>query len=189
VRAELDIAENEILVGLVGRLDRAKGHPVFLEAAAMLASERADVRFVCVGDGPGPYRNRLQRLGRQLGLTGRLIWAGARQDMPAIYSALDISCSPSYSEAFNNVLAEAMACGVPCVVTADGDPANMVGDTGVVVTPGDPQVLADGLRSMLHSLPTVEPDRLREHIARRFSVKKMVDATEKALLDVLNEKP
>ena len=184
VRTELAIPRNETLIGLVGRLDPVKGHPVFLETAALLARERADVRFVCVGDGPEPYRSRLQRLGQELGLTDRLIWAGSRQDMPAVYNALDIVCSPSYSEGFSLVIGEAMACGVPCVVTDVGDPAKIVGDTGVVVPPGDLQALAVGLRTMLQELHEVEPHLLCERIVGHFSVETMVDATERALLEV-----
>lgn len=184
VRTDWAILENETLIGLVGRLDPVKGHPVFLEAAATLARERTDVRFVCVGDGPEPYRGQLQRLGQSLGLTDQLIWAGSRQDMPAVYSALDIVCSTSYREGFNNVLGEAMACGVPCVVTDSSDPAKIVGNTGIVVPPGDPQALVEGLVTMMQELLKDQPRLLRERIAQNFSVETIVDATEKALLEV-----
>jgi len=90
-----------------------KDHPTFLRAAAMLARERPDVRFVCVGDGPENYKSEMHQLASVLGLDGRLIWAGSRQDMPAVCSALDIAASSSYGEGFSNTIAEAMACGVP----------------------------------------------------------------------------
>lgn len=184
VRTEWAIVENEKLIGLVGRLDPVKGHPVFLKAASLLASEREDVRFVCLGDGPQPYRNQLQQLGQELGLTERLIWAGARKDMPAVYNALDIVCSPSYGEGFNLAIGEAMACGVPVVVTDVGDPAKIAGDAGIVVPPGDQQMLAKGLRTMLQELHEIEPHLLRERIVRRFSVETMVEATERILIEM-----
>jgi len=183
VRTEWATPENEKLIGLVGRLAPVKGHPIFLKAAALLANELEDVGFVCVGDGPQPYRSQLQRLSQELGLTERLIWAGARKDMPAVYNALDIVCSPSYSEGFNNVIGEAMACGVPCVVTDVGDPAKIVGDTGIVVPPDNPHMLARGLRNMLLRLCEVEPYLLRERIVRYFSVETMVEATERILIE------
>jgi glycosyltransferase involved in cell wall biosynthesis len=182
-RSKWDIFENEKLIGLVGRLDPVKDHPTFLRAATLLANEREDVRFVCVGDGPQPYRSQLQQLSQELGLTERLIWAGAREDMPAVYNALDIVCSPSYREGFSNVIAEAMACGVPCVVTDAGDSAKIVADMGVVVPPGDAHILAGGLRTMLQKLHETNPDLLRERIVRHFSVETMVEATERILIE------
>jgi glycosyltransferase involved in cell wall biosynthesis len=182
-RSKWDTFENEKLIGLVGRLDPVKDHPTFLRAAALLANEREDIRFVCVGDGPQPYRSQLQQLSQELGLTERLIWAGAREDMPAVYNALDIVCSPSYREGFNNVIGEAMACGVPCVVTDTADPAKIVANLGIVVPPGDPQMLAEGLRTMLLELHEIKPHLLRERIVRHFSVETMVAATERILIE------
>ena len=171
------------MIGLVGRLDPVKGHSTFITAATLLADERKDVRFVCVGEGPQTYRIQLERLSQELGLTECLIWAGARKDMPAVYNALDIVCSPSYSEAFPNIVAEAMACGVPCVVTDVGDTAKIVGDEGIMVSPGDPHMLAKGLKTMLQGLHEINPHHLRERIVRRFSVETMIEATERILIE------
>ena len=115
--------EDEKLIGRIARLAPDKGYPIFLEAAALLSKERKDVRFVIAGAGPESYRRQLQLLSQELGLAERLIWAGARPDMPAVYNALDILCSSSDSEGFGLTVAEAMACGVPCVATDVGDSA------------------------------------------------------------------
>ncbi len=187
VRTEWATLDNEKLIGLVGRLDPVKGHPTFLKAAALLADERKDIRFICVGDGPQTYRIQLQRLSQELGLTGRLQWIGVRRDMPAVYNALDMVCSPSYDEGFNNVIGEAMACGVPCVVTDVGDPAKIVGDAGVVVPPGDPSLLAKGLSAMLQKLSEIKPLLLRERIVRRFSVETMMGATERIFIETCSD--
>lgn len=184
VRAEWGVAEEEKLIGLVGRLDPMKGHPTFLKAAELLAREREDVRFVCVGDGPPDYRQELHALGRELGLAERLIWAGTRRDMPAVYNALDIATTTSsYGEGFPNVIGEAMACGVPCVVTDVGDSVRIVGDVGIVVRPKDPQALARGLRTALMEVHKIKPHVLRDRIAKYFSVQALVEATEKVLID------
>lgn len=183
VRTEWGL-EKEELIGLVGRLVSSKGHRIFLETAALLAKERADVRFIIIGEGSSTYKRQLELLSQELGLKERLVWAGTREDMPAVYNALDIVCSSSYNEGFPNVVAEAMACGVPCVVTDVGDSAKIVGDDGIVVPSGDPQMLANGLNAMLLQLHDIKPLELRERIVSRFSIESMVEATEKALTGV-----
>jgi glycosyltransferase involved in cell wall biosynthesis len=74
---------------------------------------------------------------------------GPREDMPRITAALDVASSSSYSEAWPLAIGEAMACGVPCVVTDVGDSGLIVGDTGRVVSPKDPAALADAWRQVL----------------------------------------
>lgn len=178
IRAQWGVAENEILIGLVARLDPMKDHVTFFRAAAMLVRERPDVRFVCVGDGVGPYKNELYSLASELGLSGRLIWAGARQDMPAVYTALDIATSSSsYGEGFSNAIAEAMACGVPCVVTDVGDSALIVGGSGSVVPPLMPDALCEGFRLTLQRLGSDLRDATRAAIVSRFSNAVMVAET------------
>jgi len=189
VRAEWGVSEDEKLVGLVGRLDPKKDHPTFLKAAALLVREREGVRFVCVGDGLADYRQELHMLGQELELAERLIWAGARDDMPAVYNALDIaSSSSSYGEGFPNVVGEAMACGVPCVVTDVGDSASIVGDAGVVVPPKNHHALADGWRDMLrrlggHRLSLSEKARAR--VALHFDLDTLVQKTSDLLKGLL----
>lgn len=188
VRAEWGLGEHEMLVGLVGRLDPMKDHPVFLEAARLLADVRQDIRFVCVGDGPADYASALREQAATLGLTSRLIWAGARDDMPAVYSALDISSSSSsYGEGFSNTVAEAMACERPCVVTNVGDSARIVGAVGEVVPPRDPDALAGAMARMLDRIEeNVDIGRqARARIADEFSVERLVSRTEQVIFGQL----
>src|SRR5207247_9645105 len=86
---------------------------------------------------------RLRLMSEELGLGKRLIWLSSAESMAAIYNAMDVmtSCS-SFGEGFSNAIGEAMACGVPCVVTDVGDAKRIVGDFGEVVAPGDPSALA-----------------------------------------------
>ncbi|MBD1903538.1 glycosyltransferase [Trichocoleus sp. DQ-A3] len=149
VRAEWGISEDSILIGLVGRLDPIKDHPTFLRAAALLCKQRQDVRFVCVGTGPEIYAQKLYQLTEKLDISEKVIWAGVRVDMPAVYNAFDIATSSSYSEGFPNVIGEAMACGVTCLVTDVGDSAWIVGDTGVVVPPLNPEAFAAGVKQLI----------------------------------------
>lgn len=185
VRTEWGISENEILIGLAARLDPMKDHPTFFRAAVSLSQARRNLRFVCVGDGPEPYKDKLHRLAADMGLNKELIWAGARRDMTAVYSALDIvACSSSEGEGFSNAIGEAMACGVPCVVTDVGDAAHIVGDTGGVTAPGDHRALAAAI-GRLADLPARERRTLghacRERVVSEFGMETLAQRTERAL--------
>ena len=184
VRSQWVIDQRSTLIGLVGRLDPMKDHSTFLRAAALLAGLRSDVRFVCVGDGPASYKAELQELAATLGLTSRLIWAGERHDMPAVFNALDIGCSSSSGEGFSNVIAEAMACGVPCVVTDVGDSALIVGATGEVVPARDPEALCRGLVTMLARLDAQARSAARASITTRFTNDVLAATTLRALSEI-----
>ena len=187
VRADWGVSDREPLIGLVARFDPLKDHRTFLSAAAILAGKRPDLRFACVGDGPADYRTELHELGQSLGLDGRLIWAGERDDMPAVYNALDFLCLSSFSEGFPNVVGEAMACGKPCVVTDVGDASAIVGNTGIVVPPRDPERLAQGCREMLDRLAVVNPPDTRQRILAEFGRDAMVSRMEHTLANVLSD--
>ena len=189
VRDEWNIDEEKITIGLVGRLDPMKDHTTFLQAVKIFDQKECSVRFVCIGDGKEPYKSEIHSLCMTLGLNGSLLWTGARSDMPAVYNALDIVTSTSsYGEGFSNVIGEAMACGVPCVVTDVGDSAIIVGETGIVVPPEDPQALADGWRSMLKRLNDKSysiKEMARARIVSYYNSEIFVQKTSKVLLSLL----
>ena len=178
VRSEWGILPETILIGLVGRFDPMKDHPTFLKAAALLCKERQDVCFVCVGSGPENYRQELYQLAEQLDISEKVIWAGTRADMPAVYNALDIaSSSSSYGEGFANVIGEAMACGIPCVVTDVGDSAWIVKNTGIIVPPQNPEAMAVGwnvlVKQQQYKNPVIKLE-IRSRIISEFNCNKLV---------------
>lgn len=165
-------------VGLVGRLDPVKDHPLFLAAAAELAAD-PQLRFACVGDGPPVLRDDLARQASSLGLDSVLTWAGEVADMRAAYSALDVVCLTSTHEALPNVLLEAMACGTPCVTVAVGDAAEVVGPTGVVVAERSPAAVAAACQALLRRRQE-EPDlsaRVVADVRRRYDEAQLVERT------------
>lgn len=185
VRAEWGISENTILIGLVGRLDPRKDHPTFLKVAALLHQESQNIHFVCVGSGSENYTRELHDLANELGMSDKVIWAGARADMPAIYNALDIAVSSSYIEGFPNVIGEAMACGVPCVVTDVGDSAWIVGDTGMVVPPRNPEALKNAIKQLIEELEanSCNSTHIRQRIVEQFSIHQLVLKTKTTFLE------
>jgi glycosyltransferase involved in cell wall biosynthesis len=184
VRSEWGISENTILIGLVGRLSPMKDHPTFLQAAALLSKEREDVRFVCVGVGEENYAKELYQLADDLGISEKILWAGGRSDMPAVFNALNIACSSSSDgEGFANVVGEAMACGVPCAVTDVGDSAWIVGRKGIVVPPKNPEALKTAIDELIEKANVdYNPQEIRQLIVEQFSVRQLVIQTKAALL-------
>jgi glycosyltransferase involved in cell wall biosynthesis len=149
VRAELGVAAESLLIGLVGRYHPAKDHANFLRGAAALRESHADARFVLSGRGVHQGNEALCELIGQLGLDGRVQLLGERQDIPRLMASFDIAVSSSFEEGFPNVVGEAMSCGVPCVVTDVSDLPWVVGETGRVVPPRNPSALADGLKDLI----------------------------------------
>ena len=185
VRSEWGIQDHEQVIGIVGRLDPMKDHPTFLRATSLLTQERKHLRFVCVGAGPAEYCESLRQLTRSLKVTEHVIWLDGRSDMPAVFNALDLLVSSSaFGEGFSNVLAEAMACGVPCVATNVGDSKWVVGDAGEVIPLRDPVALVNALGKLLDRRPHT-PAQIRRRIVEQFSVEKLVADTEHVLLALL----
>jgi glycosyltransferase involved in cell wall biosynthesis len=188
VRAEWGVLPGETLVGIVARFDPMKDYPNFLEAAAKVARRDNGVRLVSIGADPENYAPVLQERARSLGLDLKMIWAGPRGDLPAVYNALDLLVSSSAcGEGFSNVLGEAMACGVPCVATDVGDAREILGDSGVVVPPSNPEALASGILALLGRLRLERAslaDSSRRRITENFSADVMVRRTEAALVSM-----
>jgi glycosyltransferase involved in cell wall biosynthesis len=146
LRAAWGVEPETCLLGLVGRWDPIKGHVVLLDGLARLARHAPGPwRCVLVGPGVDAGNVTLRAWLAERGLAGQVRCLGARDDVPAVMAALDLHVLASDGEAFPNVLAEAMACGTPCVTTDVGDAALIVGETGWVVPPRAPEALAGAL--------------------------------------------
>lgn len=181
--------DSDRLIGLVARLDPMKDHGTFLAAVEMFLSSGGVARFICVGDGPDDYRRVLQDEADRRGLRDYLVWVGTQSDMLAVYNALDlVTLTSAFGEGFPNVLGEAMACGIPCVATAVGDSAIIVGDAGIIIPVRDPAALAAAWRNALSRLDEEGETlckRARAQIASRFGIQAMVTRCETLLVDLL----
>ncbi len=183
IRAELGVAKDTVLVGLVGNYHHLKDHANFLHAAALLLKEHPTTRFVLCGKGIELGNRFLREIVDNLEIDEHVHLLGARRDISHLTAALDVASSSSYSEGFSNAIGEAMSCGVPCVVTDVGDLAWIVGEMGRVVPPRNPQALASGWELCLQKDRHESGPRVRSRIRENFSVKRMVEQTEKAVLD------
>ena len=191
-RTEWGVAADEPLIGLAARLEPMKDHDTFLRAAALAVAGNPKLRFVCIGEGAPEVGRELKALAGRLGIARAVIWAGVRDDMPAVYSALDVATSSSYGEGFPNVIGEAMACGVPCVVTDVGDSAFIVNGTGFVVPPRDPRALADAWCRMLELSEEARAElgaKARQRVRDGFSVEALCASMNQTFEDLLDREP
>jgi glycosyltransferase involved in cell wall biosynthesis len=187
-RNRLNVAIHEHLIGMVARIDPMKDYETFIQAIGIIAREGKNLRFICIGSGPADYRAKLARIAIEKKIDKKIIWYGACLEMPSMYNALDIVCSASsHGEGFSNAVGEAMACGIPCVVTDVGDSKYIVGDTGVVVSPGDPEALAAGILELLRRKaenPGAPGEQVRQRIVDHFSVDHLVARTSTVFQDL-----
>jgi len=143
-RQRLGVKDGAILVGMVARRDPMKDHEDMLHAAAAAARDQPNLEFVFAGRGVTPEDATLARLATSVGAPVHLI--GECDDPAGLNAALDIAAlSSAFGEGFPNVVAEAMATGVPCVATDVGDAKSIIDQTGLVVPPRNAPALAEAI--------------------------------------------
>lgn len=143
-RNRLGIGPNTVLVGMCARRDPMKDHETLLRAMSLVTG---DVACAMVGRGVNPGDAALADLAAKSSKKIHLL--GYCEDMPGFMAALDIAVLASgFGEGFPNVVAEAMACAVPCIVTDVGDAAAIVGCTGRVIAPNDASALANSISAL-----------------------------------------
>lgn len=169
IRRQLGVAPDEPLVGLIARYDPMKDHAGFLDAAARVSRVFPRARFLMAGTGVDAENAQLSALIARNGLQDRVFALGRRSDVARLNAALDVAvCSSAFGEGFPNSLGEALCTGLCCVATDVGDSPLVVGESGVVVPPRDPQALADGIARML-ALPAATRAELGLRARARFA--------------------
>jgi len=173
IRDEFGIPRDALVIGLVARFHPTKGHANFLKAAGLLLDRCPDVHFVLCGNGVSWNNLALAQSVEAAGTSARFHFEGRRDDIRRIMAAVDIATSSSIVEGFPNAVGEAMACAKPCVVTDVGDCAYLVGDTGIVVPPSRPDMLADAWMNLIEA-GAAERDRrgaaARLRVEEQFSI-------------------
>jgi len=187
-RALLGIADDALAVLLPARHHPMKDHANFLAAAAIAAESCPNTVFALAGAGTEPGNPALDRAVAEHGLAGRVLRLGERRDLEHLYPAFDlVTLSSAFGEGLPLVLAEAMACGIPCVATDSGDAAVIVGDTGRIVPPRDPAALAAAWREMLALPPDARwalGERARARIREHYDLAAVIARYESLYLEV-----
>ena len=178
LRAELGIPGDAILIGMAARFHPHKDHRNFIRAAGRIHRQKPDVQFLFCGLDNTRANQQLTRWIQEEGIDTCCHLLGVRQDVDRFFAALDLATTSSLSEAFPVVIGEAMACGIPCVVTDVGDSAAIVGQTGIVAPPRDPEKLADAWVKLVEAGPEVRR-RLgmaaRRRVEEKFSLPMVVE--------------
>lgn len=166
LRRQLNIAEEDAVLLIVGRLSREKDHLTLLRAVGR-ASGKAGRRIHLLIVGDGPERPRIESEIQALGLNAQVTLVGQQPSAEPYYAAADIAVLSSLSEGSPNALLEAMAAGVPAVATCVGGIPEIASDgkTAILVSPGDTAGMADGILRFVNH-PEVARSMAAE--ARRF---------------------
>jgi len=179
LRKELDLKEDDLLIGNIGHLVEHKGHRYLIEAMSLVV-KRIPQSFLFIA-GDGVLREKLERLIAELGLRRRVFLGGVRDDIPDILQAIDLYVQSSIMEGLGTSILDAMAARKPVVATRAGGIPEMIRDgiDGRLVPPADPIALAEAIEELL-----LDPHKRiefgskgREKVERDFSHKRMVRDT------------
>ncbi len=176
-REQFGIAQDALLIGMVGRLECIKGVEFFMNAAELLVKKLKNVKFILVGE--GILRKELEERAKKVGLQGKITFTGWRDDVLEIISCLDVLVLPSLNEAVGLVLIEAQGLGVPVVATKVGGIPEVVenGKSGILVPPADSRALAEALEELI--LDKEKRERIAEfaknYVKDKYSVKDLIE--------------
>jgi glycosyltransferase involved in cell wall biosynthesis len=196
LRSRLGIASGCPLIGAIGNLNPMKGHTYFVEAARQIKDSVPEARFIIVGrkleTAPACWQ-RLQNLVAELDLQNDVIFAGFREDIPAILSILDVFVLSSVQESCPCALLEAMAMKVPVVTTDVGAAPELVDDqqSGRVVPARDSGAIARAALAYLTG-PTAQTQAMvegaRKRVETEFEIGRMADQQKQVYRDLVGAK-
>lgn len=182
VREELKIAPEEVVILCVGTLVPRKGHIVILEALSRLREGECEVPWRLVIAGRGPERERLESFAASHGMGGRVDLLGHRDDIPNLQTLADIFSMPSLWEGLPLAVLEAMFAGNAVIASATSGIPEAIrdGENGILVPPGEPEPLFEGLRRLLESdaLRKQLGEAARKTAESNFTVSRMADRYE-----------
>jgi glycosyltransferase involved in cell wall biosynthesis len=176
-RLELGLEPDMRVIGTVGGLRPVKGYDILIRAAAQLFLQERRARLVMVGD--GEQRQYLADVARSESIADRVLFLGARRDVPRLLAAFDVFALSSHSEAFPVSALQAMAAGLPVAATDVGCLSEIVEPetTGILVPPGRPQALSQALARLVQdpALSREMGQRGSDIVRERFPIQRSVE--------------
>lgn len=180
-REKLGITPQTAVFGNASRFDPQKDHAGLINAFGLFKKSRpySDILLLLCGRNVDEKNMVLAMEIRESGTTGSVKLLGKQSDMPGFMNALDyLVLSSSHGEAFPNVLAEAMACGKPCISTDVGDAGDIIGNTGWLVPPSEPETLAYAmLEALRESEKSLKSRKLaaRERVVHHYDIESVAE--------------
>jgi glycosyltransferase involved in cell wall biosynthesis len=180
LRSRHGISENDTVLGFVGRLSPEKGIHILLKALSLLNARGLNIKTIIIGD--GPELEKLRRISREYGISGRVIFTGFLQSPETFMNQIDIFVLPSLTEGTPMALLEAMSQGLPVVASSVGQIPEIIrnGQNGLTVRPGFPEDLAEALEKVIEN-PDLRHRFSRESLATvqsQFSQSRWIDSVE-----------
>jgi len=183
-------AQQGTVIGSVGRLVSAKDYPMMIRAVSILISRGVDVNLEIVGQ--GEKREAIEASIRKEGVESKVTLAGSQANVSDWLARWRVFVSSSVREGQPVALLEAMAAGLPCAVTAAGGVPDTLTDgvEGIVVPPGDPEALADGIQQLLDDaeLSEIYGRAARERVIQDFSIESLASRCRQIYASVLQLK-
>ncbi|USO01192.1 MAG: glycosyltransferase [Alphaproteobacteria bacterium] len=187
-RQSLGISHENILIGMVTRVQRIKNIERFIAAAAHVSRANSTVRFVLVGSGDKDYKEKLEKMVESQGLSSVFHFYPHITNPVAIYRSLDIHVLTSVAEGFPNTLCEAMACGVPCASAQVGDASAIIGAHGETFNPSTTLSVVNAITLLVKRIQGDKENirnQCRNHITDNFTCERLVKRTEHVLQQIL----
>lgn len=190
-RAMLGLDDGQLVLGMVARFVKDKGHAVAVKALAQV--QHANAILLLAGDDNNACAGELRQLIDSMGLTHKVRFLGQRSDVDVVYAACDLALAPSYREALSLSLIEAASLGVPAVASKIGGIPEVVenGLNGLLFPAGDSLALADAINSLVEN-----PERrtqmsaaARERYLGSFSLEQMCKSVESTYRELLASRP
>jgi glycosyltransferase involved in cell wall biosynthesis len=191
LREKFRFDSHQFIIGVVARLDPMKGHAVFVEAFEAVLRVLPEARAVFVGNGPEGFVQEITTMLANRRLDHALTMIRDCHNTAEVLPMFDVVVSSSiFGEGFSNSIGEAMASGIPCIVSDVGDSALIVGDSSLVVPPNAPQALADAIVKFLAESEEIRIKRghlARQRIEKNFSLENLLNLSEQAYHSLMRQ--
>lgn len=174
IRKELNIYDDEVVIGCVGRFHESKGYEILIASSMEVIKLHKKVRYLLIGRDLDQRNTILMEWINNTGFSDHFLLAGEKHNIADYMRAMDIFCLSSITEGFPNVVGEAMASALPCVVTSVGDVQKITGNNALLIQPKNKKLLSKGLCEMLN-MDNEKRNRMglngRKKIEKEYSVK------------------